>query len=867
MRKEVSSDELTSPHGHKNIPLLRSSQNENILSSLMAIDDHTLITMASATGEFLYANKKFCDLTQFTEEELVGTGHVHLFFCQQNKELIKEIDRTLMGGQSWHGEIMGTAKDGSNFWLATTIIPIHYPHTNETQFFTISNDVSSFKQVELESEQRLFNLEQAVESISDSFILYDADDRLVYCNGKHLEFFPHLKKYYVPGVHRMEIWEKHVATLREKSDDPNLEDYINKRVNTLGSNNYDIENQLLDGRWVALRQRKLANGGLVAIRTDITKMKKMMTDLETKSAEAISMAAALRDVRDVHEDAMDNITDGFALWDQNGRLVNCNAVTKNIFASLGDIFHPGLKYSDFIFRALEVGLLSRKHSVDQNELHWRAERHLSASGSFEEQYSDGRWVRVTQTKASQGRIVAIIADITKQKQTETAIKMLAETDSLTGLANRTLFSQCIQTSMIAADSTDSSMAILLLDLDHFKMINDTMGHPVGDALLCEVARRLKNCTNKFDTVARLGGDEFAVIANGIHSKHDIRELAENITRSLSKPYDLDGLKVFSTASIGITMYPSDDTDADNLLRNADIALYKAKESGRGQYKLFDLPMNQEIHVRRTIEQGLRAVLKRNELQLYYQPQINVITGKIIGAEALVRWITPDGYEVPPMEFIPVAEETGLIEPLCQFALTKACNDAVRWRRQGLGDITAAVNISAVQFKHQDLPDMIREALVTSGLPPSLLELEITEGVAIDQSSTEIFEQVKDLGIKTAIDDFGTGYSSLSQLTNFPVNRLKIDKSFIREQENMAVCSAIINLGKSLNLSVIAEGVETMDELESLLTLGCSEMQGFLFARALPEEDFFEFVRSHNPDQHKYNSKLNNDTDQPLLLTG
>ena len=831
---------------------------DSALTRFMAIDDHTIFSINDYAGNILYANELFCRLSKYDYDELIGNNHAIITAGFRQNSNFRKMNEAIAIGQSWHGEIKGRAKDGSSFWCATTVVPIGNNNDKSTQFITISSDISEAKYLEEESRKRLSALEQAIESISDSFILYDADDKLIFCNQKHLDFFPHLTKFYEPGSSRADLWRHHAEQLKKLNQVKSTDSYLAERHKTKGIQRPDQERQLLDGRWVKTRERLLANGGLVAVRTDVTEFKNMLSDLEMKSAQATDMARALREARDAQKDALDNITEGFVLWDEKDQLVSCNAMFKSIYQPIADTLIQGLSFEEFIRSAYRHNIFKPFSGDLEKEIEKRIHLHLDASQIVEEELADGRWIRINQTKASNGRIVGIITNISNSKRAEKAIKSLAETDSLTGLANRALFSERLQSSLKDASRTGLSVGILLLDLDHFKMINDTMGHPVGDALLCEVARRLLECGRDTDLVARLGGDEFAIIAANIKNPHDIDALANRICRALSEPYDLSGHQVHSSASIGITLYPSDDGDADILLRNADIALYKAKDAGRGGYKLFDNNMDREISSRRIIEHGLREAIENDQLELYYQPQINVLTGKIIGVEALLRWTSPEFGEISPIDFIPIAEATGLIIPICKWVLNTACQQAMDWQTQGLEPITMAVNISAVQFKHQSLPGMIVEAIKRSGLDPKWLELEITEGVAMDQTSTGIFEKVKNLGINMAIDDFGTGYSSLSQLVKFPVNRLKIDKSFVGSEENTAICSAIINLGTSLNLAVIAEGVETQDELERLARLGCHEMQGFLFSPAMPASIVTDFRRAYN------SNKNISDADYPAL---
>lgn len=448
------------------------------------------------------------------------------------------------------------------------------------------------------------------------------------------------------------------------------------------------------------------------------------------------------------------------------------------------------------------------------------------------------------------RMAGSISDITEHKRTEDAIKHLAKTDALTGLPNRMLFHERLKTALTHAKRTDNRVGVMLLDLDHFKNINDTLGHPAGDALLCEVSRRILDCVRETDTVARLGGDEFAIIATHLLEPVDVDRLARRIVESLAKPFNLEGKKVHSGASIGITVYPENSGDSDELLRNADIALYDAKADGRGTYKLYDDDMNEQIQIRRTIEADLRQAMENNDLELFYQPQIEIATMRIIGAEALLRWKHPEKGMIPPSEFIPIAEATRMIIPLGEWVLNTACKQNKKWQDQGLPPTIIAVNVSPLQFKHHDMLDTLRRALKAADINPRWMEIEITEAVAMGKNSVKVLNDLKEVGVQLSIDDFGTGYSSLNRLKDFPVDRLKIDKSFVRSIENeldhCAIGTAIIQLGHSLNLKVIAEGVETPEALEHLNHMGCDDAQGYLFSPALPAKDFAEFLRIHNP---------------------
>jgi len=398
----------------------------------------------------------------------------------------------------------------------------------------------------------------------------------------------------------------------------------------------------------------------------------------------------------------------------------------------------------------------------------------------------------------------------------------------------------------------SRFAVLILDLDRFKTVNDSFGHPVGDLLLQEVARRLTECVRADDTVARLGGDEFTILIEDLLDFGSAATTAVKILEALSAPFDLGGLEVFSSCSLGIALYPDNGRDPTTLLRNADSAMYRAKEEGPKSFHLYTDDLSQEARQRLEIESGLRRALDRDEFVLHYQPQLSLSDGRVVGAEALIRWQHPDKGLIPPGHFIPVAEEAGLIEAIGEWVLKSACSENQRWQDAGMPPIRVGVNVSGRQITHTPLDEVVREALALSGLDAQYLELEITESVFVDQAedSVRALDALKKLGVSLAIDDFGAGYSSLSYLKRFPIDRLKIDQTFIQEissnSHDEAIAHAVVSLGHSLQLTVIAEGVETAEQLETLRVQGCDEIQGFLFSRPLSAENFAAFLVNQQP---------------------
>ena len=443
--------------------------------------------------------------------------------------------------------------------------------------------------------------------------------------------------------------------------------------------------------------------------------------------------------------------------------------------------------------------------------------------------------------------VGIFSDITQIKETEERLEKMAYFDALTDLPNRVLFRDRLAHELSQAERKKNNLAVLFIDLDRFKHVNDSLGHTAGDTLLVEVAERLTGCLRKSDTVARLGGDEFAAITTELKSGRDAAPLAKKIIKELKKMFIIQGQDVFIGGSIGISIYPSDGTDMETLTKHADIAMYRAKEDGRGVFKFFEENINAGVEDRLHMESKLRKAIEKKEFSLFYQPKVNIESGMICGMESLVRWFPEPGKMVSPALFIPLAEETGAILPLGDWILRTACQQAAVWRNMG-HDLQLAVNLSTVQLQQKELVDQVKAILDETGLTPEALELEITESMVMGnvEKSIDIMKSLKGLGVGIAVDDFGTGYSSLNYLKRFPIDTLKIDQSFVRDLTtdagDSAIVSAIISLGQALNLKVVAEGVESRDHLDILRDKLCQEIQGYYFSKPLPTDQFEKLLK-------------------------
>jgi diguanylate cyclase (GGDEF)-like protein len=550
--------------------------------------------------------------------------------------------------------------------------------------------------------------------------------------------------------------------------------------------------------------------------------------------ERISRELSMQNVR--FKAALSSMSQALCMFDADDRLVVGNGRLAEMFGLPAAAIASGITIE--AMRGLIVGG-SSLCPVDADAM-YRSVLHMKVEGkrtAHVRELSDGRALAVNFSPIEGDGWMVTLEDITDRRQVEARIVHMAHHDALTGLPNRVLFHDRL-TEAMARSRRGEPFAVLCLDLDHFKAVNDTLGHPVGDALLREVTRRLDSQIRETDTIARLGGDEFAIVQSSVDQPQDATMLATRLIETLGAPYDLDGHQVIVGTSIGIAVVPGDGDDPDQLLKNADLALYRAKADGRGCYRFFEPDMDERMQARRTLELDLRRALVEEEFEVFYQPLVNLKTRALTGFEALLRWIHPQRGLVSPADFVPLAEEIGLIVPLGEWVLRRACADAAGWP----GAPKVAVNLSPVQFGSRTLVEDVAAALAASGLDPARLELEITETVMLADTDAVlvILHRLRDLGIGIAMDDFGTGYSSLSYLRRFPFSKVKIDQSFVQGLGQGGDCDTIIaavaDLCKQLGMITTAEGVETEDQLARLAAGNCTEVQGYLFSKPRPANE-------------------------------
>jgi diguanylate cyclase (GGDEF)-like protein len=539
---------------------------------------------------------------------------------------------------------------------------------------------------------------------------------------------------------------------------------------------------------------------------------------------------------------LNNMSQGVLLFDSESRLVFCNQRYIEMYGLSPDLVQPGCKLSSLLDHRIAVGTFSGNPEEYIGRL--LAEMAEGKTKGAVSKSSDGRVFFIVNKPLASGGWLATHEDITERHRAQEQIAHMARHDALTDLPNRIMLRERLEHELRRVKRGEA-LAVLCLDLDHFKSVNDTLGHPIGDELLKIVADRLRRCIREPDTIARLGGDEFAIIMTAMMQPTDAVALSKRIRESITKPYNIGGHQIVIDVSIGISVSPADASESDELLKNADMALYGAKADGRGSYRFFEPEMDARMKARRELEMDLRRALANAEFELYYQPLVSLQSNDITGFEALLRWNHPVRGLISPAEFIPIAEETGLIVPLGEWVLRKACDETASWPEH----FKIAVNLSPAQLKGRNLVPLVINTLAASGLAPTRLQLEITESVLMQNTFATLntLRQLRDLGVEIALDDFGTGYSSLSYLRSFPFDKIKIDRSFINDLANgaepLALVRAIAGLAKGLSIISTAEGVETQDQLEKLQAVGCTEMQGYLFSHARPAEEIVRLFLS------------------------
>ncbi len=723
-------------------------------------------------------------------------------------------------------------------------------------------------------------LVDAVESTSEGVVLVDRHGRIALANTQAAEFFPHAGALLRAGAPFSRLVGPELAMSDLAASDLAAPDLVPPAPEAPPAGPpaaYTGEWQLADGRWLRVSRSRTRAGGFVEIYSDITELRARAAELERINLQ--------------FDAALSNMSQGLCQYDRHGRLQVANTRYREMFRLPAGVVVAGLSLREMI--ALNVAAGNHTRDLDDLFADWTRFVAQRREATMCHELRDGRVVAISHQPTADGGWVATFEDITDRRRAEAQIMFMARHDALTSLPNRILFGERVQQALDTPSAPPhagpehavpehavppgdpgggggapiSPFAVMHLDLDHFKSVNDAMGHPAGDRLLQQVAQRLLACVGEADTVARLGGDEFAVVQRSLSAPSasdaggrasggadagwadpgwpnagggnaggadagEAGRLARRIVAALSEPFTLDSARVSIGVSIGIAVAPADGRDAPALLKNADMALYRAKAEGRSTARFFERSMDAQVQARRRLELDLHRAVEEEQFEVHYQPQVDLATGRIAGLEALLRWHHPRHGLVPPGEFIPIAEEVGLIVGIGEWVLARACREAARWPQA----VSVAVNVSPAQFRTLRLVEVVAEALSRAGLAPGRLELEITETVLLRESESVLatLHQLRAQGVRIAMDDFGTGYSSLSYLRSFPFDKIKIDQSFVRDMarnaDSLAIVRAAIGLGASLGMKVAAEGVETPEQVAILRAARCDQVQGFLYSR-------------------------------------
>jgi diguanylate cyclase (GGDEF)-like protein len=688
-------------------------------------------------------------------------------------------------------------------------------------------------------------LEEAVNNLSLGLIIFDGNREVVFCNRRYMEIYGLSAERVKSGTPVSELIQHRLNLGVKTLFKP--DEYIRQRVANAVVPGITVQ-QFTDGRIIAYTVYPMPGGGGMATHEDITGREELSTRLKMQFELGKEHEENLR-VRNLQFDtAINNMSQGLCFFDAAHRLIVCNDRYVEMYDLPRDRVGPGTPLAEIVDMRFEAGSFP---AMSRDEyLHWRTKVAISAEPTDSIlELRNGRTFKIRHRPMPDGGWVATHEDITEQRRSEVKIEYMAHHDSLTDLANRVLLNERLEQALGRRIHREQMVAVHHLDLDQFKAVNDTFGHPAGDKLLKTVADRLRGLVSDTDTIARMGGDEFVIVQAPITDPADATALAQRIIERMSEPYDLDGHQAVIGASIGIAVGPGDGLRPDRLLRNADLALYRAKGEGRGTFRFFEPAMDLQMQTRRIMEQDLRKALPAGEFELYYQPVINLASNAISGFEALIRWNHPQKGLVAPAAFIPLAEEIGFIVPMGEWVIRQACATAAQWP----GDLHVAVNISAVQFRNPGLMQVIVGALAASGLQPTRLEIEITETVLLQNKETTlaVLHQLRSLGIRIAMDDFGTGYSSLTYLQCFPFDKIKIDRSFVKDiTENtgsLNIVRAVAALANGMGMTATAEGVETEEQLDRITSEGCTEMQGYLFSKPLPAAEIERlFLPRHEP---------------------
>ena len=819
--KRIENELLLSEEKYRNIL-------ENIEDGYVELD---------VSGNFIFFNEALCRIQGYPREELIKKTYRDLMDEENTKKMFTRYNKVYTTGESEKEvpyEII--TKSGDRRHLETSITPMKDAAGRIFAFRGIVRDRTESRHAEEVLRQNEEKYRAMIETIQDGYFEIDLNGKYTFVNDvicQHLKYSREELIGHSPKLYQSpENLKKNVAAFNKvyETGKPvnSFEMQVTRKDGTIQISEVSIS---------LIRNTQGKPIGFRGISRDITKRKQM--------------EETIRESEERYRTIIEEMEEWYFETDLTGNITFFNDIFANVLGySQKEL--TGMNFRDFIKKEDSDSVYRLFNQVyktgkSTKNFPYKFVR-LDGTVTSAEFSIFPKWDKEAKIAGFRG----VGHDITERKRAEERIQYLATHDGLTGLPNRVMFSQLLNHAIQAARRYKRQFAVFFIDLDRFKIINDTLGHEAGDQLLQEIATRFRQTLRAVDVIARMGGDEFVILIEEVSDLSQVATVAHKILATAIKPIMIMGEECRVTASIGISSYPKDGEEEQSLLKNADIAMYFAKEEGKNNFQFYSKDIKSQSIERLSIETNLRFALERNELSLHYQAKLDFKTNAITGVEALLRWNNPALGVVTPTQFIPVAEETGLIVPIGRWVLKTACAQNVAWQRQGLPAVCIAVNLSLRQLLDENLIEDIEKALKNSGMSPGLLELEITESMVMHSPTRMIgvLAKIKNLGVRLAIDDFGTGYSSLAQIKHFPVDTLKVDRSFIRnipqDAEDKAITEAIIAMGKTLSLTVVAEGVETQDQMDFLKDHSCDEMQGYHFSKPIAPDQFADLLRAHVP---------------------
>ena len=802
--------------------------------SLAVEQNPASIIITDIDGKIEFANDTFLATTGYALDEVLGKTPLLVQSDDTPREAYAELWREISAGRIWRGDLQNRRKDGGQYWERVLVAPIKAPDGSIASYIWINEDITELRALFDQLRDSDSRFRGVLATMVEGVAVLSPKGHFIYSNpaaenafgcpdggliGRRPEELP-VERLRADGSLCPPGEFPLLVTLREQRELRDITQGIRARDGSV--------------RWLRVNTCVLRSSGegshhgVVLTFTDVT---------ERQHAEEQLRLAF---------EVINHTSEGVMVSDAQHRILSINPALERMIGlrNAQIIGRP----SGALVRALDDASFAAVNDALVSGRPWQGEVRLKKKTGR----SLHSWAAIAVVRDNENRIkhhISVFSDMTERKEAQERIEFLAHHDPLTGLPNRLLLRDRVAQALAQALRMQNRVALMFLDLDRFKTINDSLGHPVGDALLKEVVERLRTCVRDTDTICRQGGDEFIILLNDVRDSEAVSRIAEKIHLRMTEPVLVGKHQLSTSFSIGIALGPDDASDFDTLLQKADTAMYHAKEAGRNSHRFFTEQMNRQVVEHLTLENKLRRALDNREFVLYYQPQIDLAEGRIVGVEALIRWNSPEDGLVSPGRFIPVAEASGLIAPIGAWVLREACRQARAWQDAGLPPFVVAVNLSAMQFKRPDLINTVINALVLADLDSQWLELELTESILIQdaESTVDSVRRLKALGVKLSVDDFGTGYSSLAYLKRFAVDKLKIDQSFVRDlghdPEDSAIVRAIVQMAHSMKLTTIAEGVETQELADLLRLFHCDEAQGFWLAKPLPADELEAFVRA------------------------